>query len=314
MAGTVCVLGSFMTDLIANAPRRPLPGETLVGTDFGIYLGGKGFNQATAAERAGASTSMIGRIGDDDFGRRFLEALDAEGIDRGHVVIDPDSGTGVGLPVVEPDGQNSIIIVPRANTLVDDRQIEAATESIRAADVLLLQLELPFSSALTAARIAHTADTRVVLNPAPWTDVPDELVGLADVLVPNEPEAAQLLATDPGALDAERAARKILAAHPVSAVLVTLGSRGVIAAFGGRLQRMPGHRVEVVDTVGAGDVFCGALATALAEGISIEDAVEFGNAAAALAVTEVGGAQSAPDREAIQRMLGARTPEREPLA
>jgi ribokinase len=126
MSGAVCVLGSFMTDLIVNAPRRPLPGETLVGTDFGIYLGGKGFNQAVAAARSGARTAMIGRLGDDDFGDDFREALDHEGIDRVQVALDVNHGTGVGVPVVEPDGQNSIIIVPRANAAVATTDVALA--------------------------------------------------------------------------------------------------------------------------------------------------------------------------------------------
>lgn len=314
MGGKVCVVGSFMMDLIATAPRRPLPGETLVGSGFGMHLGGKGFNQAVAAARAGADTSMVGRLGDDDFGRRFLQALDEEGIDRNGVVIDPGEGTGVGLPVVEPDGQNSIIIVPRANTLVDAEQVRAAAEQVRAADVLLLQLELPVQSALAAARAARDGGTRVVLNPAPWVEVPDELIALADVLVPNEPEAAQLLGLDVDELDAERAADGILATHPVPLVLLTLGARGVYVATGDERRMVPGHTVQVVDTVGAGDAFCGALAAALADGASVHEAAEIGNAAAALAVTQVGGAASAPTAAQTARLLDANRPARESMA
>lgn len=314
MAGSVCVVGSFMMDLIATAPRRPLPGETLVGTGFGTYLGGKGFNQAVASARAGATTAMIGRLGDDEFGRQFIAALDDEAIDRTGVVVDPDAGTGVGLPVVEPDGQNSIIIVPRANTLVDSLQVEEAAAQIESADVLLLQLELPQASALAAARVARAAGTRVVLNPAPFTEISDELIGLADVLVPNEPEAAQLLGVEATTLDAERAARELLAAYPVPLVLITLGPRGVLVASDDDQQVVPSHHVDAVDTVGAGDAFCGALAAALADGAPIGDAVEFSNAAAAIAVTQVGGARSAPTRRAVEQLLASSRPAEGSLA
>lgn len=305
MSGAVCVLGSFMTDLIVNAPRRPLPGETLVGTDFGIYLGGKGFNQAVAAARSGARTAMIGRLGDDDFGDDFREALDEEGIDRVQVALDVNHGTGVGVPVVEPDGQNSIIIVPRANAAVASVDVALAAETIRSADVLLLQLELPVETALAAARIAAAAGTTVVLNPAPWTPVPDELLELTDVLVPNEPEAAQLLGLEVTQLDADDAVRRIVERYDIGGVIVTLGERGAVVAADDLTTHLAPHDLDAVDTVGAGDAYCGALAARLAEGASLLEAARYANAAAAIAVTRVGGARSAPRRAEVEALLTA---------
>ena len=167
MRPEVCVVGSFMMDLVVRAPRRPAVGETLVGDSFEMFLGGKGFNQAIAAARAGARTAMVGRVGGDDFGKCFLEALERDGIDAAFVTRDETLGTGVGLPLVEPSGANSIVIVPRANHRQDAGDVRAAKPAIESARVVLLQLELSAPVALEAARIARAAGRTVVLNPAP---------------------------------------------------------------------------------------------------------------------------------------------------
>ncbi|WP_024286428.1 ribokinase [Cellulomonas sp. KRMCY2] len=301
MSGGVCVVGSFMMDLVASAPRRPLPGETLVGTDFGTYLGGKGFNQAVAAVRAGATTYLVGRLGSDEFGTSFREAMRIENVQFDGVVVDAEVGTGVGLPVVEPDGQNSIIIVPRANLRVDVQQIESARQTLTDAAVLLLQLELPVGTALAAARTAHGAGTVVVLNPAPSAPLPGALLDHVDVVVPNEVELLDLAGL-PGA-DVGRAA---MALHRQwgTDVVVTLGSRGVLVLTGGDEPRhVPAHHVTALDTVGAGDTFCGYLGAGLADGRPLLDAVVTANAAAAIAVTRRGGAEAAPRRHEVQAFL-----------
>ncbi|ACQ79961.1 ribokinase [Beutenbergia cavernae DSM 12333] len=307
--GRVCVVGSFMMDLVVSAPRRPRPGETLVGTSFAQYVGGKGFNQAVAASRAGAATSFVGRLGDDLFGAEFRAALRTDGIDDGGVLDDAEGGTGVGLPVVEPGGQNSIIIVPRANLRLTPADVERSRERIEAADVLLLQLEVPVEASLAAARIARGAGTAVVLNPAPYAPLPPELVAACDLLVPNEHELAGL-AGAPVPADGPEAvevlARDVLGRHGVSLV-VTMGATGVLVlAADGASSLVPGRTVEAVDTVGAGDTFCGNLGARLAVGDALTDAVAYANAAASIAVTRHGGAPSAPEAdevEAVRRHL-----------
>jgi ribokinase len=301
-AGRVCVLGSFMADLVVTAPRRPLPGETLVGTSFANHLGGKGYNQAVAAARAGAATTMIGRLGNDDFGHRFRAGLIAEGIDDRYVATDLEAGTGVGLPVVEPDGQNSIIIVPRANASVSVEDVELAAHAIQAADVLLLQLELPIETATAAAALAAASGTRVILNPAPWAPLPPELFAHVTWLIPNENEAAQLLGEDPTAVDPEIAAEDIQARWRLPAVLLTLGEDGVLVRSGEDSTFLTAHPVQAIDTVGAGDVFCGALAAELAAGRGLLEAATYANAAAAIAVTRPGGADSAPARAEVEAL------------
>jgi len=296
---SVCVVGSFMMDLVASAPRRPVSGETLVGTGFDTFLGGKGFNQAVSAARADASTSFVGRLGDDDFGRQFRAAMHREGIDADAVLSDRQHGTGVGLPVVEPSGQNSIIIVPRANHAMTVEQVEAAAPTIQAAAVLLLQLEIPVPAVAAAARLARQAGTTVVLNPAPFAPCPPELLEQVDVLVPNEVELLAL--SGGGAAGAELLARQVHGKWGTDLV-VTLGARGALVLDGsGAASVVDGHTARAVDTVGAGDVFCGNLGARLAEGADLAEAVAYANAAAALAVTRRGGAESAPTRIEVMR-------------
>jgi ribokinase len=294
-AGRVCVVGSFMMDLAVYAPRRPTPGETLVGTGFETFLGGKGFNQAVAAARAGAATAMIGRVGADEFGNRFLAALDAEGIDRHDVGIDSTAGTGVGLPLIEPTGENSIVIVPRANRSLSVDDVESAKETIASAGVVLLQLELPVPSTVAAARIAKAAGAIVVLNPAPAVADLTPFAGLVDVLVPNRVEAVQLV----GTADVEA-----LQDRYGCEVVLTLGGEGVVVLDGAGAQHVAAHPVEVVDTVGAGDAFCGALGAALARGAGLNEAAIEANAAAALSVTCRGAEPSLPTAAAVRALLG----------
>lgn len=305
MSGKVCVVGSFMMDLVAYAPRRPYPGETLVGSSFGIHLGGKGYNQAVAASRAGAQVSFVGAVGKDDFGESFIEGLRSEGIDASHVIRNPRSGTGVGLPVVEPDGQNSIVIVPQANMELTVGDIEDARQSIEDADVLLLQFELPLPCVVAAAQIAHDAGTKVVLNPAPFVPVPSELIELVDVFVPNEGEGRAAVNSDSDASASEVLHR--LTETYDGIVVLTLGESGV--AFcdpGSESSVVPSFTfAKVVDTVGAGDTFCGALGARLAAKDRLHDAIRFANAAAGIAVTRHGGAGSTPTAAEVDAVLSS---------
>jgi ribokinase len=280
---TVAVVGSFMMDLVAVTPTLPKPGETVIGESFAQFLGGKGFNQAVACARSGAPTSMIGRVGDDDFGRRFLDALDAEGIGRTGVSVDPEVGNGVGLPVVDGDGQNAIIVIPQANHRLTARDLPV--DVLSSASVVLLQWELPATVTVQAARLAKEAGAIVVLNPAPAVGDVRDYEGLIDVLVPNETEAAAI--GDVDGID----------------LVLTLGEKGALVRSGGREQRYEPHDVDCVDTVGAGDAFCGALCAALAGGSDLFEAARIGNAAGALAVTRAGAEPSMPHRRDIDALL-----------
>lgn len=292
---SVCVVGSFMYDLVATAPRRPEPGETVIGTSLTTFAGGKGFNQAVAAARAGAKTQMVGRIGSDGFGAEFSAFLEEERIDSSHVIVDPEHGTGVGFPVVEENGQNSIIVVPRANLAMSIADIEFARPAIENSAVLLLQLELPIEPTLHAARIAHEAGRTVILNPAPFSSLPTEMRELIDILVPNEGELRALAGTDSAGNGSLPSLAQSVSQEWNATVVVTLGAAGVLlVAVGEKPITFGPHPVRAVDTIGAGDTFCGNLGARLALGDELAEAAAFANAAAALAVTRRGGAPATP--------------------
>ena len=306
--GSVVVLGSFMMDLVAHAPRRPRPGESLFGSDFGMFVGGKGNNQAIAAARGGAEVRIVGRLGDDLFAPRFLETLDREGISRRWVQQDADAGTGVAMPLIEPDGQNSIVAIPRANLRVTPEQVREAAEAFDGAAVLLAQFEVPVPAVVAALELARERGVYTIVNPAP---VPDPLpasgdwLRLVDLLVPNEHEATGLAGLPVETIaDAERAGRALLAGGCAS-VAITLGSRGALwlPGEGADAMHLPPFNVRQVDATAAGDAFCGALAAALARGYTLEDALKRAVAAGALAVTKHGAAPSLPTTAEIDALL-----------
>ncbi len=310
-AGRVTVIGSFMTDLVVRAPRRPLPGESLIGSDFGIFVGGKGNNQAIAAARCGAAVVIIGRIGDDIFAQPLLDTLAANGISSRYVTQDPDVGTGTAMIVIDPSGQNSIIVTPRANLRLMPEHIEAARDAFTGTAIVLAQLEVPIPTVLAAARLARQSGARFLLNPAPAPaePLPDDLLRLTSIIVPNEVEAAQLtgLATDDHA-GAVRAARALLERGPED-VILTLGARGALWVNHHHEELLPPFQVQQVDATAAGDAFCGALAAALALGQPMREALRWANAAGALAVTKLGAAPSLPARAEVEALLAAQQPD-----
>lgn len=294
----IVALGSCVVDLVFRMPRLPGRGETLFARSAGIYPGGKGLNQALAARRLGAETTLIANMGDDLFGHYLLELLRGEGVDTRYVARDAANGTGFAAPVVFDDGENSILSAPQANLALQTALVEAAREAIAAAGALLLQFEAPMEANIVAARIARAAGTRVVLNPAPVVAHPPELLALADVLVVNEVEAAMLAGgTHPAAQ-----ARTLLGGRELA--VVTLGEQGaVFATASGEAGVVEAFPVQAIDSVGAGDAFCAALAVALCEGQAAGAAVRFAAAAGALAVTVAGAATSLPRRAAVDRLL-----------
>jgi ribokinase len=301
----VTVVGSFMMDVVVRTSTRPAVGETVIGESVNFFLGGKGFNQAVASARYGTPTAMIGRLGTDSFGDQFMAALQRENIDAKHVGRDEHVGTGVGMPIVDDSGANSIIVVPQANLQCNPRHIEDAAEVIRSAAVLLAQLELPYESVVEALRIARSAGVRTILNPAPMSGQSlDAFRGLVDLVTPNESEAAAIA---PGAGgDPADIAAAVSKALDAPAVLLTLGERGALLWESGTTTHYDAHDVTVVDTVGAGDATCGALAAAWAKGAPLAEAARVGNAAGALAVTVAGAEPSMPRRSKVARLLDAK--------
>ncbi len=297
----VCVIGSFMADVVVRASRRPERGETIIGTSCDTFLGGKGFNQAVAAARAGARTSMVGALGDDDHGQQFADMLGVEQIDSSGVRLVAGVGTGIAFPVVEDSGDNSIIVVPQANHALTVDDVARLDHVIGRAAVTLLQLELPLDVVVAAAAAARRAGATVVLNPAPAVADPDRFAGLVDIVVPNETELALLSGAE--VTDVPGAAARLSAVTGAHTIVVTLGERGAyVWTRDGEFSR-PGHEVDTIDTVGAGDAFCGGLAARLAAGAPLDEAVRYANSAGALATTRAGAGPAMPSREAVETLL-----------
>ena len=303
MPARVTVAGSLNMDLVVRTPRIPRPGETIIGGEFRTVPGGKGANQAVAAARLGAQAAMVGRVGGDAFGGLLLENLAAAGVDHTFVTQDPQAATGVALIEVDDAGQNSIVVVSGANKRLSPADVEAAAAAIGAADVLLLQLESPLETVTRAAQVARAQGVTVILNPAPARPVPAGLLGLVDVLIPNESETALLTGLPVGDQEQAQAAAAALRRMGVATVILTLGERGALLAYEGGAELFPAFDVTPVDTTAAGDAFVGGLAVALAEGWPLQEAVRWGNAAGALATTVLGAQPSLPTRQALEDML-----------
>jgi len=303
MTATVAVVGSLNMDLVARAPRIPQPGETIIGRDFHTLPGGKGANQAVAAARLGAKVAMVGRVGGDAFARPLLDNLAAAGVDHTFVVQDPGAATGVALIVVDAAGQNSIVVASGANMRLSPADVEAAETVIAAADVLLLQLETPLETVIRAAQIARAHGVTVILNPAPARPLPPALLSLVDVLVPNESETALLTGLPLDSRARVEAAAGALRGSGVGAVILTLGEHGALLAQAGGVQVFPAFTVTAVDTTAAGDAFMGGLSLALAEGHSLAEGIRWGNAAGALAATQLGAQPSLPTRRAVEKLM-----------
>jgi ribokinase len=298
----IVVLASFNMDLVMRTPRQPAAGETLQG-EFAMHLGGKGFNQAVAARRLGAEVGVIGRVGDDEFGRRFLDALDQEGIDRRHVSIDHEIGTGVASIIVDESGENAIVQAPRANRRLSPAHISAALPAFTHADCALLCLETSDDAAIAFARAGRAAGIRTILNPAPAAPVHEELLTLADVIVANELEAATLVGAAVRTTEDAVEAASLLQSKTGAHAIITLGAEGAVLAHDDATSHAPPHEVHAIDSVGAGDAFCAALAVALSEGVAIADAMAFANAAGALATTKHGAYPSMPYRNDVESLL-----------
>lgn len=293
--GVVAVLGSANMDLVVRQPRRAEPGETMFGTSFTTGPGGKGLNQAIAARRAGADVRFLGAVGRDAFGDRLRERLAGEGIDVSHLRT-VDGATGIAAITVTDDGENSIVVVPGANA--SGEWSSADRDDVASASHLVVQLERPIELIAQAMRAARAAGVTTVLTPAPVQPGLDELVALTDVLVPNEGEALVLS----GCGDAREAAQVL--SRRAGVVIVTLGEAGAIVARAGSIAaHVPAVRVTPVDTTAAGDTFVGVLVAWLVSGASLESALEAASAAAALAVTREGAAESMPGRAEIVRAL-----------
>lgn len=292
----ITIIGSINFDLIARSPKLPEPGETLTGSDFQTAAGGKGANQALAAARAGAQVRMVGAVGNDSFAAQAIALLRAEGVDLSRVATRGDA-TGIALITVEDSGENTIIVIPGANGLVTE-------EDVNAADLdgghLLLQMEIPLPALEAAIATSETSDTTCILNTAPWCDDAANLLPRADIIVANETEFD--LASVQLELDGKDRLAKMIdfAEHYGRTVIVTLGAQGVLVATPDEHFALPALAIKPVDTVGAGDTFCGYLAAGLDSGLSLREACQRAANAASLACLKNGAQPSIPRASEVQ--------------
>lgn len=292
----VLVVGSANADLTVRVERRPGAGETVLGTDLVESAGGKGANQAAAAARLGARTGLLARVGSDAYGELLLAAQREAGTDVRQVIVDEGARTGTAMIVVGPDGDNSIVVSPGANAALGPRDVAAAKDVIAASAVVSLQLEILMETVRATVEAARAAGSRVVLNPSPTPDDLDpELLAACDPLVVNEHEARRLSGCTG---DTPEQWGRALRERGARSVVVTLGADGALVLGGGVADAEPvtvaGVAVEVVDTTGAGDAFTGALATRLALGEPLAQAVGFAVRVGAAAVTRAGAQPSYP--------------------
>jgi len=297
----IVVVGSSNTDMVVKTERIPVPGETVTGGQFVLAAGGKGANQAVAAARLGAEVTFVARIGQDMFGDQAVEGYRKEGIVTDFVVRDPERHTGVALIMVDQQGENLIAVASGANHALTPADVERAAERIRAADAVMLQLETPMETVRFTAQLAADAGVPVILDPAPAAPLDRSLIERVTYLTPNESEAERLtgLPVQDEASAREAAARLLQtgARH----VIVTLGSQGALSAGPDGATLIAGYRVEARDSTAAGDAFNGGLAAALANGLSLEEAVRRANLVGALSVTRMGAQPSLPTEEQLRR-------------
>lgn len=292
----ITVVGSANMDLTFRAARLPRPGETVFGTSFARGFGGKGANQAVAAARLGADVAFVGRVGADEFGRAIREQLVREGVDVAHLLDDLGRPTGTAAILVDDTGENAIVGVPGANLGLTPDDVRAAAPLIESSAIVLAPCETMIESVSDAFRIAHAAGCTCVFNPAPARELPPELLATLDVIVPNESELRTLTGRPTESLAEVIEAADVLRERGPRTVIVTLGPRGALLVGPEGRAHVPGVPVTAVDTSGAGDAFCGALVTFLAEGMSMIEAARRANAVAARSVTRPGTQASFPRR------------------
>jgi ribokinase len=303
MPQPIIVVGSSNTDMVIKAAKFPLPGETILGGEFFLFPGGKGANQAVAAARLGGNVIFIAKVGNDIFGEQALQQFKREGIITDYVAKDPDRPSGVALITVDSKGENTIVVAQGSNGALSPEEVKKAEHEFERAEIVLTQLETPLPTILHVAKLARKTGKKMILNPAPAMSLPADLFPYLYLITPNETETETLTGIKIKDQASMKLAAEKLHDKGVTNVIITLGSEGAYLhnATGGT--HIPTRKVKVVDSTAAGDVFNGALAVALSENRTLEQAAEFANHAAAISVTKMGAQASAPYRKELMNNL-----------
>ncbi|WP_078431740.1 ribokinase [Metabacillus halosaccharovorans] len=290
----IVVIGSINMDLVTQTNTIPKVGETVLGEDFITVPGGKGANQAVAAAKLGGDVTLLGCVGDDAFGSELKQHLHKQGVDTSYIQTISDTSSGVAA-ITLSEGDNSIIVVPGANHELTSSLVQQHEQLISNADIVLLQLEIPLDSVVKTADLARKHNVPVILNPAPMQELPKKLILKSTYLTPNEHELESLLSST----NLSQKETEALKAKSI----VTRGSKGIQLQQDGEEQLINGYQVDVVDSTGAGDTFNGALAFSLSSGLSLLEASQFANAAAALSVTKLGAQSGMPTKKEVESFL-----------
>ncbi len=295
----IIVIGSCNTDMVIKSDRLPVPGETVIGGTFLMNPGGKGANQAVAAARLGGNVLFITKTGNDLFGKRSVELYKNEGIKTDFVFSDPDNPSGAALISVDAQGENCIVVAPGANSTLSPNDIEKTKHEIETADVVLMQLEIPLETVKYAAKIAHQSGVKVILNPAPAQNLPNDLLECLYIIVPNKTEAEMLSGIKVTDWKSAKKAANVISEKGVDIVVITLGADGALVKDKDQYYEIDAVPVEAIDTTAAGDTFCGALTVGLSDGLPIDESVRFACKAAAISVTRMGAQSSIPYKKEI---------------
>lgn len=295
----ICVIGSLNMDLVVNVDTMPKPGQTLLGGNFKEVPGGKGANQAVAMARLEGNVSMIGKVGNDSFGKTLIEALNNDNVNTNHVHI-ANCSTGVAFITVDKNAQNSIVVAPGANFQLTKDDIDKNIDCIKNSDIVVIQLETPLETVKYALQIAKDLNKYTILNPAPAVKLDDEIIKNVDLLTPNETELeiiAEIKIENED--DINKAANKIVE-KGVKELIITLGSKGSLYINEEKSFFKPAYKVKAVDTTAAGDSFTGALAVALSNNKTMEEAMDFASKVGALSVIKKGAQSSLPTLKDVE--------------
>lgn len=300
----VVVFGSMTADVTAIAHQLPRRGETVLGYELTLISGGKGSNQAVMAARMGVHTWLAGCVGEDDFRHIVLDSLKSNHVDTSFVDVLAGEKTGVAHIRVDDQANNDIVIVPLANARTDCKKVDQFFARENSVNTMLLQLEIPLETVVYAAKVGKQKGLTVIFDPAPAVALPDEIFTNVDIVTPNETEASVLTGIEVTDLASAQAAARVLLNKGVQTVIITLGEKGVLIASQQDSKHLPAYAVQAVDTTAAGDAFTGTLGACMAQGMSLDEAVNYAMAAGALAVTIIGAQTSLPQIDGIKKLYG----------
>ena len=299
----ICVIGSLNMDLVVNVDTMPKPGQTIIGSNFKEVPGGKGANLAVAMARLNGNVSMIGKVGEDGFGQTLINSLKNDKVDTTYIQT-AKGATGVALITVDKNAQNSIVVSPGANFEVKEDDIDNNIEAIKNSDIVVLQLETPLNTIKYALNKAKELNKYTILNPAPAVKLDDEIIKNVDLLTPNETELEIISGVSIETEEDIQKAAQIMIEKGVKELIVTLGSKGSLYINKEKSMFKKAYKVEAVDTTAAGDSYTGALAVALSNDKTIEEAMDFASKVGALSVLKEGAQSSLPTLEDVKNFRG----------